>query len=92
MTTTDHTETTTQAGTSDRPMRWHWRPTTPNVATAVASLGLSIVLGTLLPLPVYKALAGIAGVVAVVSIGAMAYRRFVQEKDAPVVEEAPDGR
>jgi hypothetical protein len=73
---------------TDHPMR---RLATANIAIAVVSLGLSIALGFLLPLPVYKVLVGFAIVVAVVAIGAMIYRRFGHPQ-APVVEEAPDGR
>jgi hypothetical protein len=62
-----------------------------NIGIAVASLGLSIVLGLLLPLPIYKVIIGVAFVVAVVTVGMLVHRRFFKT-ETPAVEEVPDGR
>lgn len=62
-----------------------------NVAAAVFGLGASIACAVLLPLSAYKALTGLAFIVAVVAIGAIVYRRYFKA-ETPAVEEAPDGR
>ena len=63
---------------------------TTNIATAVTALGVSIALGSVMPLPVYKFLVGVAVVVAVAAFAGMAYRRYVRTEPATdgAVEEA----
>ena len=93
MTTTDNTPKTAAIDepTTHRKDRDRQLVNAGNIATAVAALGISIALGLLLPLSIYKVVIGIAFVVAVVSIGMLVHRRFFKAEE-PTVEEAPDGR
>jgi hypothetical protein len=93
MTTQQKTTETTggdHAEDTGRPLRDHplkRLASTGNVVTAVAALGASIALGSVMALPVYKFLAGLALVALVVGLAGMAYGRYVHAE--PTVEETP---
>lgn len=55
---------------------------TANTVTAVAALGASIGLGSVMARPVYKFLVGVAVVVLIASLAGIAYRRYVRPEPA----------
>jgi hypothetical protein len=54
---------------------------------ALGGLGASFACAAALPLPAYKALVGVAFIVALITGAFAAYQRFVQVKDTPAVTE-----
>jgi uncharacterized membrane protein YebE (DUF533 family) len=84
--TTETTDETVDAtSTRDHPLKR--LASTANTATAVAALGASVALGSVMTRPVYKFLVGVAVVVLIASLAGMAYRRYVQAESA--AEETP---